>query len=115
MGSGARPETGVGRRGRRWGGLVAGAWLVGAPPVAAASHPVDPVIREVDIEEISELNLEALLSAPTVESASKRRQSLEEAPGAITVIEGRELAEAGAVSLADALRLVPGLWVFQTD
>jgi iron complex outermembrane receptor protein len=75
----------------------------------------EPLIAGEDIEEITELDLEALLAAPTVESASKRRQSLEEAPGAITVIEGAELAESGAVTIADALRLVPGLWVFSTD
>ncbi len=116
MGSGAWPRGGAGRRQRRWGGLLAGACLLGRALPGAAAQPAQPLIGEgSDIEEISELDLEALLAAPTVESASKRRQSLEEAPGAITVIEGRELAEAGAVSLGDALRMVPGLWVFQTD
>jgi iron complex outermembrane recepter protein len=85
--------------------------LAARPGQAAA----DPLIPDEDIEDVTELDLEALLAAPTVESASKRRQSLEEAPGAITVIEGEELAEAGAVTIADALRLVPGLWVFSTD
>jgi outer membrane receptor protein involved in Fe transport len=98
---------------RRWTGLLA-AWLTIGVGVARA-QTAEPIMRDGEIEEISELDLEALLAAPTVESASKRRQSLEEAPGAITVIEGRELAEAGAVSIADALRIVPGLWVFQTD
>jgi iron complex outermembrane receptor protein len=67
------------------------------------------------IDDVTELDLESLLAAPDVEAASKRRQSLEEAPGAITVIQGTDLVEAGAASLADVLRLVPGLWVFQTD
>ena len=67
------------------------------------------------MEEISEVDLQSLLEAPVVESASKPRQSLEDAPGSITVIDGKDVAEAGAVTLADALRMVPGVWVYQTD
>jgi outer membrane receptor protein involved in Fe transport len=56
-----------------------------------------------------------LLDAPVVESASKRRQSIEDAPGAVTVISAEDLTSAGPLSLSEALRIVPGMWIFQTD
>jgi iron complex outermembrane receptor protein len=83
---------------------------------AQAAHSQEPVAPLGErIEDINELDLEQLLAAPMVESASRRRQSLEEAPGAITVIEGADLATAGPLTLAEALRTVPGAWVFQSD
>jgi iron complex outermembrane receptor protein len=83
---------------------------VAAPAVAQEGPGEGP-----GVDDVTELDLESLLAAPDVEAASKRRQSLEEAPGAITVIQGSDLVEAGAVSLADVLRMVPGLWVLPTD
>jgi iron complex outermembrane receptor protein len=109
-----RDRSRGGRRAALRALVAAAAFIWWVTPVAAQAPPAS-LIQDEDIEEISELDLEALLAAPTVESASKRRQSLEEAPGAVTVIEGTELAEAGAVTIADALRLVPGLWVFHTN
>ena len=68
----------------------------------------------LDVREITDLDLDALLAAPTVESAARRQQSLEEAPAAITVIDGKDIADAAPLTQADILRRVPGAWVSQT-
>jgi hypothetical protein len=43
-------------------------------------------------------------------SATRREHSLEEAPAAITVMDGKEVADAASLTLADILRRVPGAW-----
>lgn len=45
----------------------------------------------------------------TVVSASRREQSLAEAPAAITVITAEDIMYSGAVTIPDVLRMVPGL------
>lgn len=57
-----------------------------------------------------ELDLEALLS-PQVEVATKRRQSLSEAPAVIEVITAEDMRVRGYQSVAEALRAVPGFYV----
>src|SRR4051794_24893151 len=64
--------------------------LAASPALASEPDVGEPVVGAFD-----QLTLEGLLAAPIVEAASKRKQSLEEAPGAITVIEGDELLAAG--------------------
>jgi len=94
--------------------LIACAW----PGQARAVGP-DPasgnVVISGPVDDITDLGLKDLLSAPIVESASRRRQSADEAPGAISVIEASELEAMGVVSLADVLGRVPGLLVTRLD
>jgi outer membrane receptor protein involved in Fe transport len=68
-----------------------------------------------NIDDITELNLEDLLKTPVVESAARRKQSLDEAPGALEVFENDEIVTAGLTSLAAVLRRVPGLFVTEVN
>ncbi|HEX7509331.1 MAG TPA: TonB-dependent receptor plug domain-containing protein, partial [Polyangia bacterium] len=65
--------------------------------------------------EISDLDLADLLRTPVVESATRRKQSLYEAPGAMDVFEGDELINSGLTSIAEILRRVPGAYVMQVS
>lgn len=86
----------------RWPGTSAASelWQDGEPPA---------------VQEITELDLEDLLAAPLVESASRRKQSIEDAPAAMDVFTADEIVRAGITSLADVLRRVPGLFITQTN
>jgi hypothetical protein len=48
-----------------------------------------------NINDITELDLGDLLKTPVVESAARRKQSLDEAPGALEVFESDEIVTAG--------------------
>jgi outer membrane receptor protein involved in Fe transport len=65
--------------------------------------------------EITDLDLGDLLRTPVVESATRRKQSLYEAPGAMDVFEGDELVHSGLTSIAEILRRVPGAYVMQVS
>jgi len=67
------------------------------------------------VNDITELDLGDLLAAPVIESAARRKQSIEDAPAAMDVFTGDEIAAAGITSLADILRRVPGMYVVQTN
>jgi len=49
------------------------------------------------------------MEIPIVVSASKREQPLTEAASTVNVITGEEIRESGAMDIAEALRLIPGL------
>ena len=57
---------------------------------------------------LADLSLEELMNE-TVTSVSKREQKLSEAAAAITVLTNDDLRRSGATSIAESLRLVPGL------
>lgn len=58
----------------------------------------------------SDLSLEELMDV-SVTSVSKREQKLSEAAAAISVLSNEELRRTGATSVAEALRIVPGMSV----
>ena len=66
--------------------------------------------RAQTIPNYGDLSLEELMNE-TVTSVSKREQKRTDAATAITVLTNDELRRSGAVSIPDALRLVPGLAV----
>ncbi|MFH1569951.1 MAG: TonB-dependent receptor plug domain-containing protein [Gemmatimonadota bacterium] len=66
------------------------------------------------ISELTGLSLEELMEVE-VTLATRRPQKLSHSAAAITVVSGDELRRAGARTLPDALRLVPGLQVAQID
>ncbi|MGE3934314.1 MAG: TonB-dependent receptor plug domain-containing protein [Rhodospirillaceae bacterium] len=66
------------------------------------------------VEELSRLSIEDLLKVE-VTSVSKRAEPLSRAPAAIYVITSEDIRRSGAVSLAEALRLAPNLYVAQRD
>ena len=77
--------------------------LAGAP-LAAQNVPND----------LSSASLEQLMQIE-VTSASKKSETLSKAPAAIYVITGEAIQRGGFSSIPDALRMVPGLYVAQTN
>ncbi len=65
-------------------------------------------------EDFAELNLEDMLNV-VITSVSKEPENLRETAAAIYVLTGDEIRESGATSIAEALRIVPGLDVAQID
>jgi len=65
--------------------------------------------------EITDLDLGDLLRTPVVESATRRKQSLYEAPGAMDVYSGDEIVRSGLTSIAEILRRIPGAYVMQVN
>jgi outer membrane receptor protein involved in Fe transport len=63
--------------------------------------------------DIADLDLEDLLKTPLVESAARRKQSLDDAPATVTQFTGEEIISAGVTTMTDLLRRVPGLFVLE--
>src|SRR5688572_32988660 len=63
---------------------------------------------------VADASLEDLL-AVEVTSVSKNEEALFRAPSAIAVITGEDIRRAGATSVPEALRLVPGVQVATID
>jgi iron complex outermembrane receptor protein len=82
--------------------------LLSAAPVTAqtqtAALPID----------LTQLTLDDLLEIE-VTSVSKRAEPMQKAPAAIYVVTGEEIVRSGARSVAEALRLVPGLQVARSN
>ncbi len=76
--------------------------LLGAALTASA--------QEKSSDELMTLSLEELMNIQVV-SASKKAENLFDAPLSASVLTGEEIRKAGATSLVEALRLVPGLIV----
>ncbi|HEX4487061.1 MAG TPA: TonB-dependent receptor [Terriglobales bacterium] len=69
-----------------------------------------------EAKEAADLDLEQLANVEVkVTSASKKAESLNQAPAAIYVITGEEIRRGGFSSVPEALRTVPGLYVAQED
>jgi iron complex outermembrane receptor protein len=78
------------------------------------------VLRDLSLEEITELadiagvsSLEELIKL-IVTTASKSAESLFDAPLPISAVTGEDIQRAGATSIMEALRLVPGMIVRET-
>jgi iron complex outermembrane recepter protein len=65
-------------------------------------------------DDLTQLSIEDLANVQ-VTSVSKKTESLSGAPAAIFVLTGDEIRRHGHTSLPEALRMVPGLYVAQTD
>jgi len=74
---------------------------------AAGADPRSP-------DSLADLSLEQLLNE-SVTSVSKREQKLSDAPAAIAVVSHDDIQRSGVTTIADALRLVPGLQVAAID
>ena len=65
-------------------------------------------------QDLTQLSIEDLANVQ-VTSASKQAESLFAAPAAIFVLSGDDIRRGGFATLPDALRMVPGLYVAQTN
>jgi iron complex outermembrane receptor protein len=89
--------------------------LVASAPAAAQTASADPFESP---ESLGDLGGEAAffrVESEVVTSVSRHPQALWGSAAAITVISGEEIEASGAESLADALRIVPGLDVASID
>lgn len=83
--------------------------LAAPPPAAAAAEAL-----ALADQDFTELTLQELLDVQ-VTSVSKHAEPLRRAAAAITVLTGEDLRRTGARTLAQALRLVPGIQVHRTN
>ena len=83
-----------------------------APAAAPAAEGTQ--LAMADTDDLSGLTIEQLADIP-VTSASKRAEPLSAAPTSLFVITGEDIEQAGALTLAGALRLAPNLDVQQVD
>lgn len=95
----------TGERWRRWVAGAAVAVLLDAPPARALEDLQGKVeLSTVDIEQLLDLPIAAL---------SRRTETTADAPGAVFVLTGEDLRAQGARTLTEALRTVPGLFVYE--
>ncbi|MBC8001764.1 MAG: Plug domain-containing protein, partial [Opitutaceae bacterium] len=80
--------------------------------VAGSAGAADPVAPRTN--SVADLSLEELINLK-VTSVSRKEEMLYESPAAIFVLSNDDLRRSGATSVADALRLVPGLQVAAID
>lgn len=69
------------------------------------------LLDEAGVPDVAELDLEALLGHVT--AASGRRETLYQAPAAVTVLDEEDIRLSGAIALPELLRRVPGVQVMQ--
>lgn len=75
---------------------------------------LQPLYAMDSVEDFLEMGLEDLLSME-VTSVSKKKQPLKEAAAAIFVISQEDIRRSGVTSIAEALRMVPGVQVARFD
>lgn len=85
-------------------------------PVPAVAEPRSgrSSSAQPQLSELATLNLDTLLNLE-ISSVSRKEQKLTESAAAVYVITQEEIRRAGATSLPEALRLVPGLEVARID
>ena len=86
------------------GAQLAFAWLAGGTPLVSASQP------QSSLDEVLDLSLDELLSMEVM-SVAKRPQKLKDAAAAVHVITREDIERSGVTSIAEALRLAPGIEV----
>jgi iron complex outermembrane receptor protein len=94
------------KRALKSGSGFAAAILMSLPAVAQA--------RSAGVDDFTSLTLEDLM-AVEVTTASKRAERASEAAAAVFVLTRDDITRSGAVTVADALRLVPGVNVAQIN
>jgi iron complex outermembrane receptor protein len=85
-----------------------------AAAIAAATVVSSAAIGQDQPRDLTELSLEELMSIDLT-LASRREETILETAAAVEVITAEDLHRSGATTIADALRLVPGLVVARVD
>ncbi len=88
-------------------------FAVAASSIAWAKDPQRIPVRNVE-DDLTELSLDELMNIE-VTSVSKHAEPLFVAAAAIFVITGEEIRRSGLRTIADALRLAPGLQIMRTS
>jgi iron complex outermembrane receptor protein len=85
--------------------LLTTAFLMSVPAVAE---------EELDYEKLSNMTLEEIMNTQ-VYSASKRPEKLSDTAASVYVLTSQDIAKSGVTSIPEALRLVPGVNVAQSN
>jgi iron complex outermembrane receptor protein len=88
------------------------ACLISSGMIANAQN-IEPIAAPKDSVDLYNLSLEDLMQI-TVVSASKKAESIMDAPSSVSVLSKEEIRKAGSTSIMEALRLMPGLIVRET-
>jgi iron complex outermembrane receptor protein len=84
-------------------------WMTKCAPVAVACFLPHTAMAEAETsDDFTSMSLEDLMSVE-VTTASKRPELVSDSAAAVFVLTREDIARSGAVTLADALRLVPGV------
>ncbi|HBF50892.1 MAG TPA: TonB-dependent siderophore receptor, partial [Massilia sp.] len=83
---------------------------LGVPAAHAADTGIDNVDQAVPVVEVTGVNRRDV-QAPVASSSDKFTAPLLDTPKSVTVIGQEVIAQTAAVSLADALRTVPGITI----
>jgi iron complex outermembrane receptor protein len=112
--SGAR--DGPERQEHRWEfkNLVAAATLFCGLVAAGSTHGQMAAQGGGAARDLTEFSLDELVNLK-VTSVSKKPEKLSHAPAAIAVVTGEDIRRSGATTIAEALRLAPGLEVARVD
>ena len=94
--------------------LVLRTTLVLATLAPAALFAQAPTAQRIHVANLPDLSLEQLTNI-TVTSASRRVESLVEAPASLYVISADDIRRSGALTIPEALRLAPNLHVARAD
>ena len=81
--------------------------LLAFPVLGNANQSTDPsldLLMSMSLEELSLLDV-------TMETASKSSQSISEIPAAVYVLDGERILRSGVRNIAEALALIPGMYV----
>lgn len=84
--------------------------LLAAAPMSQASANID-ASGDLSIDELMDLNIEDLV---TVSVASKKDETIKEAPSVISVVTQQDIQRYGGLSLADILNRVPSLQIYSS-
>jgi iron complex outermembrane receptor protein len=85
---------------------------IGALILATAFGSAGRAAQGIEAQDLSNLSIEQLANIQ-VRSASKRPQSLSEAPASLYVIDRDQIVRSGALTIPEILRLAPNLQVYQ--
>jgi iron complex outermembrane receptor protein len=104
------------RRARRRLVIAACVMILGsAAPISGQERQGAPLLIErQQATDLTEMPLEALMNLE-VTSVSKKPQRVADAAAAIFVLTQEDMRRSGATTIAEALRLVPGLYVARID
>jgi len=104
-----KPLRRVPRRRQRFYALKSVVALLCIPLVISAGAP-----GQSSAARLADLSIEQLMNE-SVTSVSKKEQKLGDAAAAVTVLSNDDLQRSGVTTVADALRLVPGMQVATID
>jgi iron complex outermembrane recepter protein len=89
-------------------------WLVTAACMLVFVTPFSATLADEGKVDLTELSLEDLMNVE-VSSVSKKAEPISEAAAAIYVLSADDIRRSGAMTIPDALRMVPGVQVAQID